>query len=134
MRTLELGTPGGIRAELNGLALAGRKTATTGLFEDYAKEAEGLEYPGERLALLDDAGREAGVVEITGVTVLPFAEVPWEHAEAEGEGDTSLAQWRANHRGYWQQLGSTVADATPVVCLTFRLVGDGSQPSSATSA
>ncbi|MER7705059.1 ASCH domain-containing protein [Kitasatospora sp. NPDC097605] len=123
LRSMELGTPGPVRAELNALALAGRKTATTGLLAEYAEEAEGLEYPGERLALLDDDGELVGVIEITGVEVRPFAEVTWEHARAEGEGDASLEEWRTGHRGYWERLGTRVEDGTPVVCLAFRLVG-----------
>ncbi|MFI9723285.1 ASCH domain-containing protein [Streptomyces sp. NPDC052396] len=118
---MELGTPDGMRAELNSLVLAGRKTTTTGLLEDYAKETEGLEYLGERMALLDDQGRSIAVIEITGVEVKPFSEVTWEHARAEGEGDASLEAWRAGHRRYWNRLGTPVEDETSVVCLAFRL-------------
>ncbi|MFF8774541.1 ASCH domain-containing protein [Kitasatospora sp. NPDC015120] len=125
LRSMELGTPGPVRARLNALALAGRKTATTGLLAEYAEEAEGLEYPGERLALLDDGGEPVGVIEITGVEVKPFAEVTWEHAHAEGEGDASLEEWRTGHLGYWERLGTRVEDDTPVVCLAFRLVERG---------
>ncbi|MEU3512487.1 ASCH domain-containing protein [Streptomyces longwoodensis] len=124
MRAMELGTPDGMRTELNSLVLTGQKTATTGLLEDYAKETEGLEYLGERLALLDERGRSIAVIEITGVEVKPFGEVTWEHARAEGEGDASLEEWRAGHRRYWSRLGTPVEDGTPVVCLAFRLVKD----------
>ncbi|MCX5233552.1 ASCH domain-containing protein [Streptomyces sp. NBC_00233] len=74
---------------------AGYKTATTGLLEDYAKETEGLECLGERMALLDGQGHPIAVIEITGVEVKPFSEVTWEHVQAEGEGDVSLEEWRA---------------------------------------
>ncbi|MGW9437053.1 ASCH domain-containing protein [Streptomyces sp. NPDC055607] len=111
-----------MRAELNSLVLAGQKTATTGLLEDYTKETEGLEYLGERLALLDDRGQSIDTIEITGVEVKPFSEVTWEHGQAEGEGDASLEEWRAGHRRYWNRLGTPVKDGTLVVCLTFRLV------------
>jgi len=120
-RTLELGTPDDLRIRLNSLALSGHKTATTGLFDDYAKEGETLETVGERLVLVDPEGRPAGTIEITDVRVLPFAEVPWEHAAAEGEGDACLEEWRATHRGYWERLGTRVDGATLVVCLSFRL-------------
>ncbi|MEU3616351.1 ASCH domain-containing protein [Streptomyces sp. NPDC006872] len=121
MRSLELGTPDEMRAELNALVLAGTKTATTGLLEDYAKETEGLEYVGERLALLDNEGRSIATVEITGVEVKPFIEVTWRHAEAEGEGDASLEEWRAGHRRYWSRMGTPIDDHTLVACLAFRL-------------
>ncbi|MER5886174.1 ASCH domain-containing protein [Streptomyces sp. NPDC001941] len=122
MRSMELGTPDGIRTRLNSLVLAGRKTTTTGLMEEYVKEAEGLEYPGERMALLDDRGQPVAVIEITAVAVTCFGEVTWEHARAEGEGDTTLEDWRTGHRRYWGRLGTAVEDHTPVVCLGFRLV------------
>ncbi len=124
MRSMELGTPGGLRAQLNALVLAGRKTATTGLLAEYAEESEELEHPGERLALVDDGGSFVAAVEITGVEVTTFGAVTWDHARAEGEGDASLAAWRDGHRGYWNRLGTPVDDGTAVVCLAFRLVDD----------
>ncbi|MGY0065449.1 ASCH domain-containing protein [Streptomyces sp. QTS137] len=125
MRALELGTPDGLRDELNSLVLAGRKTATTGLLAEYVEETEGLEFPGERLALLDNDGRAVATIEITGVEMTSFAEVTWEHAAAEGEGDASLEDWRAGHRRFWQREGTPVEDGTPLVCLTFRVVRTG---------
>ncbi|MFJ9668918.1 ASCH domain-containing protein [Streptomyces sp. NPDC101219] len=122
MRALELGAPGEMRARLNSLVLAGQKTATTGLMAEYAEEAEGLEYVGERLALLDDDGRRVATLDVTGVTRCSFADVPWEHALAEGEGDASLDAWRTGHLRFWQGEGATVDDDTPVVCITFRVV------------
>ncbi|MEU3948341.1 ASCH domain-containing protein [Streptomyces sp. NPDC029526] len=122
MRALELGTPGGMRDRLNSLVLEGRKTATTGLMAEYAEEAEGLEYTGERLALLSNDGRAVATLEVTSVTRCSFADVPWEHARAEGEGDTSLEDWRTVHRRFWDDEGTPVEDDTPVVCIAFRVV------------
>ncbi|CAL9376214.1 hypothetical protein SUDANB15_00957 [Streptomyces sp. enrichment culture] len=122
MRTMELGTPGGLRGRLNSLVLAGRKTATTGLLAEYAEETEGLEFVGERMALLDDDGHAIATIEITGVEQTSFIGVPWEHALAEGEGDASLEEWRAGHRRFWRGEGTPVEDDTPVVCIAFRLV------------
>ncbi|MFH0240960.1 ASCH domain-containing protein [Streptomyces sp. HK10] len=125
MRALELGTPGSLRTRLNALVLAGTKTTTTGLLQEYAQEAEGLEYAGERLALLDDHGRRVATVEITGVEVRPFGEVTWEHAAAEGEGDASPEEWREGHRRFWERIGTPVTDRTLVACLAFRLAEEG---------
>ncbi|WUD71454.1 ASCH domain-containing protein [Streptomyces sp. NBC_00510] len=122
---MELGTPDALRDELNSLVLAGRKTATTGLLSEYVEESEGLEFVGERLALLDRGSRCVGVIEITGVEVTSFADVTWEHAAAEGEGDASLTDWQAGHRRFWERAGTPVEDATSVVCLAFRLVTAG---------
>ncbi|WP_347565759.1 ASCH domain-containing protein [Nocardioides sp. IC4_145] len=122
LRALELGTPGGLREELNRLVLAGEKQATAGLRAEYDEEGEELEHVGERLALLDDDGGQVGTVEVTAVGTVAFAEVPWEFAHAEGEGDADLEEWRAGHRRYWERLGTPVTDETPIVCLRFRLV------------
>ncbi|MFD3493586.1 ASCH domain-containing protein [Streptomyces sp. NPDC058690] len=121
MRALELGTPGELRTELNSLVLTGKKRATTSLLEEYVSEIEGLEYPGERQALLDNDGEPIATIEITGVEVKRFIEVTWEHAAAEGEGDASLEEWRAGHRRFWSLTGTPVENDTPLVCLTFRL-------------
>ncbi|MGB2571413.1 ASCH domain-containing protein [Micromonospora citrea] len=127
LRTLALGTPGELRARLNTLVLAGVKTATAGLVTEYAEEGEELEHVGERLALVDDDDRLVGVVEITGVETVRFADVGWEFARSEGEGDRSIAEWREGHAAYWARVGTPVTDDSEIVCLRFRLVsaGDG---------
>ncbi|TDB75366.1 ASCH domain-containing protein [Micromonospora sp. KC723] len=127
LRALALGTPGELRARLNTLVLAGVKTATAGLLTEYAEEREELEHVGERLALVDDHDRLVGVVEVTGIEIVGFADVGWEFARAEGEGDRSIGEWREGHAAYWARIGTPVADDTAVVCLRFRLVsaGDG---------
>lgn len=122
LRGLELGTPGEMRAELNGLVLAGRKRATAGLLSEYHEEGEEFEHVGERLALLDDDGRRVGTVEVTGLEVLPFIDVPWEFADAEGEGFVDLEDWRRGHRRFWENEGTPVKDDTPIACLRFVLV------------
>ncbi|MFI8368256.1 ASCH domain-containing protein [Streptomyces sp. NPDC085466] len=122
MRVLELGTPGEMRERLTGLVLAGRKTATTGLLSEYVEEAEGLEFAGERLALVGDEGTHVATIEITGVEVVPYREVTWEHAAAEGEGDRSLEEWRDGHSRFWAGIGTPVADDTSVVCMRFQVV------------
>ena len=121
LRALELGTPGALRAELNALVLAGRKQTTAGLLSEYAEEGEPLEQVGEHLALLDDDGRRIATVEVTGVDVVPFVDVPWEFAAAEGEGDADLEEWRAGHRRYWAGIGTPVSDDTAIVCVRFVL-------------
>ena len=115
-----------MRSRLNDLVLQGAKTATAGLLEEYTRESEQVEHVGERLALLDDAGRRVATVEITGVDVQRLADVPWEFARAEGEGDEDLAAWRSGHERHWAAAGTPVSDGTHVVCLRLRVVDDGS--------
>ncbi len=122
-RVIELGTPGAMRDELNALVLAGHKTATAGLLaEDYEAEAEALEHIGEQLVLLDNLGQPIALVEVDDVEVHPFASVSWAFADAEGEGFTSIVDWRSGHQRYWHTTGRTVSETTPVVCLRFHVV------------
>ncbi|MGV9368512.1 ASCH domain-containing protein [Micromonospora tulbaghiae] len=122
LRALALGTPGELRTRLNTLVLSGVKTATAGLVQEYDDENEELEYVGERLVLVDDNDALVGVVEVTGVDVVRFADVPWDFARAEGEGDRSIEEWREGHGAYWARQGTPVTDDTRIVCLRFRLV------------
>jgi len=121
MRSIELGNPGGQRAELNALVLAGRKRATAGLLSEYAEESEPLEHVGERLVILDDDRAPVATVEVTGIEVVRFADVSWDFVAAEGEGDADLEEWRAGHRRYWAAQGTPVDDDTMIVCLRFVL-------------
>jgi uncharacterized protein YhfF len=127
LRTLGLGTPGEMRADLNVLVLEGSKTATAGLLAEYEREAEELERVGERLALVDDHDAPVGVVEVTAVSVIPFGRVPWEFADAEGEGFTSIEHWRDAHARFWSDGGVDVDDDTEIVCVHFVLTS--TQPS-----
>ncbi|MET8976925.1 hypothetical protein ABZX85_15025 [Streptomyces sp. NPDC004539] len=54
LRTLELGPPGALRTRLDSLALSGRKTTTTGLFDEYERQGEILETPRARGTTADD--------------------------------------------------------------------------------
>ena len=122
LRTLELGSPGEMRARLNGLVLAGRKRATAGvLTEDYEREDEPLEHLGERLVLVDDDGVQVAVLEVTDVDVARFADVPWEFAAAEGEGHADLDAWRSGHQRFWARQGVVVDDDTMIVMVRFAL-------------
>jgi uncharacterized protein YhfF len=122
LRILEIGTPGEMRQRLNGLVLTGRKRATAGLLLDYVRDDVELETVGERLALVDDVLRRIAMVEVVRVSTVPFAEVSWQFALAEGEGDESLEEWREGHLRFWSSEGEVVDDHTPVVLIWFELV------------
>ena len=89
LRSAEIGTPGEMRARLNALILAGTKRATAGLLQEYEREGEPIERPGELLALVDDDLRRIATLRVTRVEVSRFADVPDAFALAEGEGDRS---------------------------------------------
>ncbi len=121
LRVMELGSPGAMRAELNGLVLAGAKRGTAGIFADYATDGEELEQPGEILVLVDDDGAGIARIEVTDVDVVPFAQVTDEFARSEGEGFADWKEWAVAHRRFWEGEGEVVADDTLVACVGFRL-------------
>ncbi|MFI0901206.1 ASCH domain-containing protein [Streptomyces sp. NPDC020983] len=130
---MQLGFPGELRDQLVAAVLDGRKTATTGIVADYEHEGEELPRVGRRSVVLDSAGRGVAVVEVTEVRVVPLGEVDLAHAVDEGEGFTTVDEWRRGHEAFWhgpemrEALGDpefTVDDRTPVVLERFRLVAD----------
>lgn len=121
LRSIEFGNPGESRRQLTDLVLYGGKRATAGMLSEYAAEGEPVETVGERLVVLDDLGRKAGVIRITRVEVRRFADVPDEFALAEGEGDLTGDDFRRSHRPFWEAGGYAVTDDTLVVLLSFDL-------------
>ena len=95
----EFAFPGPLRDQLVAAILAGEKTTTTGLAADYEHENEPLPGPGLRQVLVDSAGRPVAVIETTAVRVMRLADVDLNHALGEGEGYTSVADWRAAMSG-----------------------------------
>lgn len=127
----EFAFPGPLRDELVAAILAGDKTSTTGLLEEYEREGEPLPEAGQRAAVVDSAGRRVAVIETTDVRVLRVAEVDLRFAIDEGEGFTSVAEWRAAHERFWTSaemraaLGEPeveITDETLVAAERFRLV------------
>ncbi|MEU6296890.1 ASCH domain-containing protein [Streptomyces erythrochromogenes] len=125
-----LGFPGPLRDQLVAAVLSGAKTSTTGLLAEYETEREPLPEPGARSLLVDSDERGVAVVEVTAVEVLRLADVGLEHALDEGEGYTSVAEWRASHEGFWHSEpvrtvigdpGFTVDDDTLVIAERFRV-------------
>ncbi|MGV9883497.1 ASCH domain-containing protein [Streptomyces sp. NPDC003006] len=129
----EFAFPGPLRDQLVAAVLDGSKTSTTGLLAGYERDGDPLPGTGERSVVVDSDDRPVGVIEITGVRVVPLADVDLAHAEDEGEGYTSVAAWRAGHESFWHSaemrdaLGDdafTVDDTTELVLERFRLVAD----------
>ena len=116
------GSPFGDR--LVELVLEGTKRATCSLLAEWQAEGRDLPQAGSRWALIDCAGRERGVVEVTEVRVLPVGEIDDEFARAEGEGDENVEQWRAGHEAFWasDQPGVEITDETMLVAERIRLV------------
>ena len=126
-----LAFPGPLRDRLVAAVLSGEKVSTTGLLAEYEAVREELPPVGERSALIDSDGREVAVVELTEVRVLPLGSVGLQHVLDEGEGHTSVAEWRAGHEAFWHSEEMrealddpefTVDDDTMVVAERFRVV------------
>ena len=90
----EFAFPGPLRDQLVAAILAGEKTTTSGLVVDYEYENEPLPVPGLRQVVVDSAGSPVAVIETTAVRVVRLAEVDLDHALGEGEGFTSVTEWR----------------------------------------
>ncbi|WP_407839899.1 ASCH domain-containing protein [Streptomyces sp. DSM 116496] len=128
---IEFAFPGPLRDQLVAAVLSGAKTTTTGVLADYEAAGDPLPVAGERMVIVDSAERPVGVLEVTDVRVLRLADVDLRHALDEGEGFTSVAEWRSGHEEFWhgpqmrEAIGDphfTVDDDTPVVAERFRLV------------
>lgn len=128
---VEFGFPGPLRDTLVAAILSGAKTATSALLLGYEHANEALPEVGQRSAVVDSRGRRVAAIELTEVRVVRLADVDLEHALAEGEGDESVAQWRAGHESFWHSAqvraelddpDFTVDDDTLVVTKRFRLL------------
>ncbi|MFF2050964.1 ASCH domain-containing protein [Leifsonia sp. NPDC058194] len=126
----EFGFPGTLRDRLVAAILAGEKTATSSLLVEYEREGEPLPVVGARAVVPDSDGRAVAEIVVTEVRVVPLARVDVAHAVAEGEGDRTVAEWRASHERFWHgdefraTIGDpefTVDDATDVVLERFAL-------------
>jgi uncharacterized protein YhfF len=112
--------------ELARLALNGIKRATASMYASYEAEGEPVPVPAAHIVITDWDGNAVCIIRITDVEVLPFGKITEEHARTEGEGDKSLAYWRAAHMnafgGEAQELGIELNDQTPVVFERFERV------------
>ena len=123
--------PGPLRDKLVAAILAGAKTSTSSLLVEYAHDNEPLPQAGERSVVVDSDDRPVAVIETTEVRVVRLGDVDLQHAIDEGEGFTTVAQWRNGHERYWHRPESLAAlgdpsfrvdDDTEVVAERFRLV------------
>jgi uncharacterized protein YhfF len=133
MEKAEFGFPGRLRDHLVAAILDGSKTSTTGLVVDYEHDGDPLPQVGDRLAVPDSDDQLVAVIEVTEVRVVKLADVDLAHVVDEGEGDTTIAGWRANHESFWHSPEMraalddptfTVDDSTETILWRFKLVTD----------
>jgi uncharacterized protein YhfF len=127
----EFAFPGPQRDALVAAVLSGHKVATTSLLLEYELDGEPLPVPGQHSVVIDSSNRPVAVIETTSVSVVRLGDVGARHAADEGEGFSSVAEWRAGHEELWHsdEVRRAVGDATfrvnedtPVVLERFHLV------------
>lgn len=91
-----------ITDELISLYLAGKKSAGSGLVEDYQVTGDALPKVGNYWIVLDSHSEPRLILKTVKTEIHPFLQVPEYIAIAEGEGDLSLAHWRAVHAKFYE--------------------------------
>jgi uncharacterized protein YhfF len=112
--------------ELGDLVAKGVKQASAGLLWEWEADGDPLPRVGDVEIIVDWSGEPLAVVEVTDARILPFQQVDEAFARDEGEGDGTLASWRAGHWRYFsracQRLGREPSETMPVVCRRFTLL------------
>ncbi len=124
----EYAFPGELRDALVGAILDGRKTSTTSLFVEYDFDESQVDVVGVREAVVDSHGNIVCVTVKRKVEIIPLKDVTLEHAISEGEGFTTLEEWRDAHNDFWRSqefvdyMGEVdLSDDALVVCETFEI-------------
>ena len=111
--------------------LDGSKTVSISLAREWDLEG-GPPRIGQRLPIVDSAGRRRATVEVTRVAVLPFGQLGEDVVSAESAGTATVEQWLASHREFYagcadeialllEEPGWRLTDAEPMVVTSFRL-------------
>jgi uncharacterized protein YhfF len=111
--------------ELLRLVLQGTKTATASLLWEYEDAEEPVPAKGDLSIVLDAEGEPRALIRTTAVDVVPLDQVTEDHAYSEGEGDRTLATWRAEHERFWRRNlpeDRELTSSTPVVCERFEVL------------
>ena len=116
LETFAFGDSPAMADRLLGFVLTGAKTATCWSVRDGQ-----ITEVGRRMVAKDGAGRPRAVIETVSLEQLRFDHVPWSFAEAEGEGDECLEDWRDGHRAYFTRNGGFAPDMM-LWCERFRLI------------
>jgi uncharacterized protein YhfF len=88
-----------LAGQLLELVLTGPKRATAGLVVEYEHAGDPLPVVGTLSVVLDGSGAPRCVLRTTDVRVAPLNTVDAAFAHDEGEGDRTLAWWRAARDG-----------------------------------
>jgi uncharacterized protein YhfF len=97
----EFAFPGPLREKLVAAILRGEKTSTCGLLTDFERDGDEVPRAGDRFQVIDSDGKHVAVIETIEAQVMRVADVDLAFALEEGEGFTSVADWRAAHERFW---------------------------------
>ncbi|MBA0125397.1 ASCH domain-containing protein [Haloechinothrix sp. YIM 98757] len=108
----EFAFPGPLRDRLVELVLSGVKRSATGLLVEYGASGVPLPEIGARSVVVNSADDPVALMTTTGVRVVRLAEVDVRHVVDEGEGHSTVAEWRAAHEEFWSgpQMLEALAD------------------------
>jgi len=107
-----------LRRRLVEAVLAGAKTSTSGLFEEYEQEGEAVPSTGYRFLLEGYDDEPIVVVEVTEARVVPASEIDEAFAREEGEGFETVDDWRVAHEEFF---GRPIAPDTRIVAIRFQV-------------
>jgi uncharacterized protein YhfF len=108
-----------LRRQLVDAVLAGAKTATAGLAEEYAAESEAVPAAGDRFVLEGFDEEPLAIVEVTDAQVVPASEIDVQFARDEGEGFETVEDWRVAHEKFF---GRPIQPETDIVAIRFKVV------------
>lgn len=112
--------------KVGNLVRAGVKTTTSCLMWEMDHIGEELPRVGDLAIVAGGDGAPLCIIEVTDVEVKPFDAVDAQFAFEYGEGDRTLAGWRADSWDYWSrhcaEIGREPSLSMPLGCQRFRLV------------
>ena len=108
-----------LRRQLVDAVLAGTKTATAGLAEEYAEDGEAVPDTGDRFLLEGFDEEPIAVVEVTEARIVPASRIDVRFARDEGEGFETVEEWRVAHEKFF---GRPIEPETEIVAIRFRVV------------
>ena len=112
--------------ELLSLIRDGRKRGGASLVWAHEADAEPIPSVGEIEIVVNHLNEPSLVTRTTSVEVVPFNRVSAQFAAREGEGDGTLAYWRAAHWAFFsrecQRIGRVPTEAMQVVCSSFEVL------------
>ena len=108
-----------LRRRLVAAVLAGEKTSTSGLLEEFEADGDPVPAAGNRFLLEGFDEEPVAVVEVTEARVVPASEIDVGFARDEGEGFETVDDWRVAHEKFF---GRPIEPETEIVAIRFRVV------------